>query len=149
VQTFLRAQTIGKLINQATEVFKKNYEGIINNNYDISLTDQIENAAELNKFGEIMKSKVYCSELVVGTEACGLTVINNLLTSFYEAISEIEQGKPLPPLAKIMPPLMRMKKEKIECMSCYERILEVTDFVSGMTDNFAINLHRKISGISI
>jgi dGTPase len=33
--------------------------------------------------------------------------------------------------------------------SVYEKVLGVLDFVSGMTDNFATDLYRKIKGIDI
>ena len=31
----------------------------------------------------------------------------------------------------------------------YTRLLKITDFVSGMTDSYAISLFRKIKGISL
>jgi len=31
----------------------------------------------------------------------------------------------------------------------YERFLKITDYVSGMTDGYAISLYRRIKGISI
>lgn len=33
--------------------------------------------------------------------------------------------------------------------SAYERILRVTDFVSGMTDRYAMNLYRRFTGVSL
>ena len=31
----------------------------------------------------------------------------------------------------------------------YERVLKVLDYISGMTDKYAVNLYRKIKGIEI
>jgi dGTPase len=33
--------------------------------------------------------------------------------------------------------------------SRYEALLRVTDFVSGMTDRYALDLYRKLKGISV
>jgi dGTPase len=33
--------------------------------------------------------------------------------------------------------------------TAYERVLRVTDFISGMTDSYAVSLYRKLRGISL
>ena len=45
--------------------------------------------------------------------------------------------------------LMLKTKADLEQLSAYERVLLATDFVSGMTDSFAVDLYQRIRGISL
>ena len=45
--------------------------------------------------------------------------------------------------------LMPKINVELEQLSAYERMLLVTDFVSGMTDSFAVELYQRIRGISL
>lgn len=48
-------------------------------------------------------------------------------------------------LSRIMPKI----GADLERLSAYERTLLATDFVSGMTDSFAVELYQRIRGISL
>ena len=37
----------------------------------------------------------------------------------------------------------------LDLMTPYQRVLAVTDYVSGMTDSFAVNLYQRLSGIKL
>jgi dGTPase len=41
------------------------------------------------------------------------------------------------------------RAQAIEKLSTYQRILAVTDYISGMTDRFAVDLYQKLSGIRL
>ena len=45
--------------------------------------------------------------------------------------------------------LMPKNKAELEQLSIYDRTLLATDFVSGMTDSFAVDLYQRIRGISL
>ena len=45
-------------------------------------------------------------------------------------------------------PTQFIGKDRKPHESAYERLLRITDFICGMTDSYALNLYRNISGIS-
>lgn len=38
-------------------------------------------------------------------------------------------------------------KDQINQLSAYERLLLITDFISGMTDSYAVDIYQKLTGI--
>ena len=45
--------------------------------------------------------------------------------------------------------LLRLLPRVPDDPTAYERVLRVTDFISGMTDSYAVSLYRKLRGISL
>jgi dGTPase len=39
--------------------------------------------------------------------------------------------------------------ERVPSPDAYQRLLLLTDFVSGMTDSYAVTLYKKVTGISL
>ena len=87
---------------------------------------------------------------MVEIEACGFEVIGGLLEAFVGAINakatKSETGKVR---TRTLLSLMLKTKADLEQLSAYERVLLATDFVSGMTDSFAVDLYQRIRGISL
>jgi dGTPase len=42
-----------------------------------------------------------------------------------------------------------VKNKNFNELTLYERLILVTDFISGMTDSYAVDLHQKLSGIKL
>jgi dGTPase len=93
---------------------------------------------------------VYSTRPVVEIEACGFDVIGGLLTSFVDAINvkakKFGRGKAR---ARTLLSLMPKTTADLTQLPAYERTLLATDFVSGMTDSFAVDLYQRIRGISL
>jgi dGTPase len=81
----------------------------------------------------------------------GFEVINGLLDSFVRAAIDIEEhkthGKRLPPQADRIDKLLSGKLSEADGL--YARIMRVMDYISGMTDRYAVTLFRKLQGITI
>ena len=92
---------------------------------------------------EISFGQVYAHRSVVEIEIAGYKIIGTLLEEFVGAIM---QPKDLysKKILSILP-----EQYKTESDSAYLKIQSVVDFVSGMTDVFALDLYRKIKGISL
>ena len=39
--------------------------------------------------------------------------------------------------------------DAVRLLTPYERVLAMTDYVSGMTDSYALNLHRTLTGVRL
>ena len=157
---YLRAKIINVLIHESFKVWENNYYQIMTGDFDKELIDEIKvNSITqgLAKMKSIIRSKVYQYKPVLESEAAGFEVIGGLLETF--AITSnicvscgVEKTEKQKKLESLLPFEFRPKEDKDGLLSfdqVYERYLRIIDYVSGMTDGYAINLFQKIKGISL
>ncbi|MHA6727830.1 dGTP triphosphohydrolase [Chryseobacterium sp. A301] len=145
--SYLRAKVINALINKAIQNYKNHFEPILEGNLSMALMDTYKK--ENKAFQEIESfsiEKIYGHRSVVEIENAGYNVMYELLDHF------------VPPILKTRQERKSYEKKAIELLptqflyeegSDYQKVLGVVDFISGMTDNFATDLYRKIKGIEI
>lgn len=142
---YLRSGVIGILINQCVKVFIENEEAILNGTFKGSLIQKImpiQNEA-YKKCTNISFERIYKAKDVVDIELAGHRIIGFLLDTFISAIQNPEAC-----YSKLI--LSRVPEQyEVNSKSLYTRILAVLDFVSGMTDIYALDLYRKITGMSL
>lgn len=142
---YLRSSVIGVLINQCVRVFLENEQVILNGTFEGALIKKImplQNAA-YKKCTEVSVSRIYKARDVVDIELAGHRIIGFLLDAFISAIE-----KPDANYSRLL--LSRVPEQfDVYSPSLYTRILSVLDFVSGMTDVYALDLYRKITGMSL
>jgi dGTPase len=100
-------------------------------------------AAAMKVVKEISFSQVYAHRSVVEIEIAGYKIIGTILQEFAGAVMN--------PKSMYNKKLLSLLPEqyKTENGSVYANLQSVVDFVSGMTDVFALDLYRKITGISL
>lgn len=147
---YFRAVTVDAMIQAAVKAFAENYDGLMGGSFDEELTAKVERSLEFKAFKTLAREKIYSARPVVEIEACGFEVIAGLLEAFVGAIhaeaTKSETGKVR---ACTLLSLMPKREAGLERLSVYERTLLATDFVSGMTDTFAVDLYQRIRGISL
>ena len=145
--SYLRALSIGNLINEAAKVFIDNEALILKGEYHNSLLDKCKYEAQINDIIKISVNKIYRSKEVVEKEISGYRVLADLLEVFITAINNSFDGK----ATNYDKLLMNLLPEKFQNVhdSLYIRILSVCSFIAGMSDGAAILLHKKIKGIEI
>lgn len=146
----LRALTIGELIGQCVEQFMANEASILDGTYDSSLTDDIDSKDVLDDIVSLSIEKIYRSAKVVEIEAAGYGVLNGLLEVFVPSIIaqyKNEVGYKDKLYWRLIPSdyTILIKRET----SLYGKFRILLDFISGMTDSYAVNLHRKINGTTL
>lgn len=145
--SYLRAKAINALINKSLEIYKHNFETILQGNLDNGLLDiyKSENRA-LQDIEAFSIEKIYNHKAVVEIENAGYNVMYELLDHFIPSILKPEDERKSydKKALKLLP-----KQFVYEEGTDYQKVLGVIDFVSGMTDNFATDLYRKIKGIDI
>ncbi len=146
----LRALAIGELVNQCVEVFTQNEDQLLSGDFDTSLADLIRSESVLNEIVGLSVEKIYRSQKVVEIEAAGYRVLHGLLEVFVPAViaqfkSETNYKDKL--YLRLIPNdySTLMKREN----SVYGRIRILLDFISGMTDSYAVSLYRKINGTAL
>lgn len=140
---FLRATVINKLVECAAETFMENYdkimEGIFENNLVYHLPEFEKNA--LKECREFSFKNIYRHPSVVKVELTGFNVIGSLMDEFIQATLNPEKVYSKK-LLSIIP-----EQFKNDDSDLYSRIQVVLDFISNMTDLYAVQLYKDLRGI--
>jgi dGTPase len=82
-------------------------------------------------------------------EAAGFEVLGGLLDTFVGAVDDaaMHQSKADPRSKKLL--ALLPEETRGPEPDAYLRLLRVLDYVSGMTDSYAVTLYKKVRGISI
>ena len=145
--SYLRAKTIGFLIYRVGELFVKNDEKILDGSLNRSLYDSINDVcSNLTYIADFSRENIYNHRSVVEIENAGYNVIKELLRHFVDPVlkSERERSKAEKKAVKLIPPQFLFTTD-----DPYLRTLGVIDYVAGMTDNYAVDLYKRIKGIAI
>ncbi len=150
---FLRAQAIGSAVEQVAGVFLANQEALLAGEFEQPLIDCTPMAGALQKIVRRSRETIYASPRGIEIEAAGFEVIGGLLDLFVEAVEDLAgNGKKSSPRSRT---LLRMVPEqfvgpgRVPADEVYTRLQRMTDFVSGMTDSYAVSLYKKLRGISL
>ena len=142
--SYLRALAIGVLINETVAIFLANEEAILNGTFDKSLLGKCKYEAQINDILKISVSKIYQSTEVVEKEVAGYRIIADLLDVFVTALNNTFDGNPSN-FDKLVLNLLP-EEYKIENANLYDRIMQVCSYVSGISDSYAIRIHKKLTG---
>jgi dGTPase len=142
---YLRSSVIGKLIDQCSEVFAEHEVAILGGTFDSSLIKHLpeQTAAAYENCSKTAFKKIYRSSEVLDVELAGYKIILTLLDNLVTAVLSPEK-------AYSQQLLMRIPEQfETSSESTYGKIMAVLDYISGMTDIYALDLYRKITGMSI
>ena len=145
--SYLRAKVINALINKTLYIYKKNFNEILKGNLNQGIIDIFKSESKaLQEVERFSIEKIYGHRSVVEIENAGYNVMYELLNHF------------IPPIIKDKSERKGFEEKALQLLpnqfryengTTYQKVLGVLDFVSGMTDNFATDLYRKIKGIDI
>ncbi len=141
---YLRAKAIHKLITEVKQVFLDCENEILTGNFDIPLASKLESNNKLKEIIEFTRQNVYESFNVVGVKVAGYEVLGGLLEEFISAINNNNLSK-----SYLVKKLLPNFKDSDENETLYRKLLKVTDYISGMTDSYAVSVFKKIKGISL
>lgn len=142
---YLRASVIGKLIDACSREFMDQYDAILAGSYEKSLIKNMVGTVgdAYSKCASLAVRKIYNAPEVVEIEIAGHRILSELLDVFVNAVLNPDKT-----YSKQLLPRIPEQFQVLEG-SVYNRIRNVLDFISGMTDVYALDLYRKITGISI
>ncbi|QBQ42511.1 deoxyguanosinetriphosphate triphosphohydrolase [Sphingobacterium psychroaquaticum] len=142
----LRAKAINTLINGCAEVFVRHQDKLLSGTFESALMDALDPVivAQMKKIEKLSVAQIYNAPTVVQIEIAGFKVMNALLEEFVPAYLKTNKTLFDKKLVAMIPAQFHTQRE-----DAYSKIRAVLDFVSGMTDVYAVDLYRKIKGISI
>jgi len=142
---YLRSCVIGRLIKACTQVFVENEEAILDGSFTkplIKLVDA-ESKAAFERIAEISLVRIYRSSDVLDIELAGYKIITTLLHEVTQAVNNPDRAYSKVLLARIP------QQYEINSESVYGRIQAALDYISGMTDVYALDLYQKMNGTSL
>lgn len=158
--SFIRCQMLrvaiqSTMIKAVIEEFKNSYNLIMDGIYEKDIVEA-SSVRQLRKmFKEISITKLFNNKDVVKNELAGGKVVYRLLDLFVKAMtSELDKkGRPIGEREKRLYNLISDNYKGIyeneTEHNLYNRLQLVVDFISGMTDYYALDLYKHIQGVII
>ena len=142
---YLRASVIGLLVDACSVIFMENESNILSGSFNSSLIkmlpDQLKNA--YNSCSQFATENIYRSKDVLDVELAGYRIIGFLLESFIKAVNNPQHS-----YSKLL--LDRIPEQyDIYSKTLYGRVQSIIDYISGMTDVYALDLYHKLTGIGL
>jgi dGTPase len=142
---YLRSSVIGILVEECAQVFVNHEIEILQGTFVGSLIDRLPEASALayKQCASVAVKKIYCATEVLDIELAGYKIILTLLDELTQAV--------LAPDKAYSKQLLRRIPSQYETNSStiYGKIQSILDYISGMTDVYALDLYRKITGMSL
>lgn len=142
---YLRSKVIGRLIDECTRAFIEGEKDIMQGTFTGCLVDHISGplSKAYHDLYDMSFKRIYHSKYVNDVELAGFRIISTLLELNVEAVLNPEKE-----YSKLL--MSRVSSQyEINDPSPYVRVMSVLDYISGMTDVFALDLYRHILGNSL
>lgn len=145
---YLRAKSINYLTQRCAAEFIRNSQSILEGRFDGDLIGEISEAQEVLK--EIQRRSVrqiYNHSSVIRIELAGYRIMSGLIGDLVQAAltPKTERSEMDNKTILLIKEQYRFEEEH----SDYEKVLSIFDFVSGMTDLYALRLYRHLRGMEV
>ena len=142
---YLRSCVIGRLVDSCVDVFIDNEDRILSGTFEGSLIKNAETMVRdaYKACSSLAASKIYRSQEVLDVELAGYKIIYMLLEELMNAVQHPDKSYSRQLLQRIPP------QYDIEAPTTYGRVQAILDYISGMTDVYALDLYQKITGMSL
>lgn len=142
---YMRARVIGRLEADCARVFVENEADILAGRFEGSLIDHVPMDVSMayEACKRLSYAKIYNSKPVLDVELSGYKIMETLMSTLIEAA--LSPGKyHSEQLRKRFSSQYDIQSPDLET-----RIMAVVDYISGMTDLFALDIYQKINGTSL
>jgi len=144
---FIRAAWIGLMIRKVARVFMDNEAALLEGTLQKDLLKclSVDEQKLVKKVNEFSVKHVYNYRSVVEIEIAGYDIIGGLLREFVGAALHPDK----PRSGKMLQLVSAQFPLQLDGAHVYHDVQSIVDFIAGMTDLYAIDLYRKITGINI
>ena len=142
---YLRARVIGLLENECVQTFVAHEQEILSGTFSGSLIDNISERPHeaYCRCARLSAQRIYRSKVVLDVELSGYKIMETLMQQMTEAIMHPERYYSQQLIGRVS------SQYAIESPDLETRIMAVIDYISGMTDVYALDVYQKINGISL
>ena len=142
---YMRACVIGKLENECVRTFIEHEEEILEGKFEGSLVDHIapRQRDAYKRCAAVSKERIYRSKPVLDVELSGYKIMETLMEQMVEAAVHPGRYYSRQLICRVS------SQYDIDAPDLETRLMAVIDYISGMTDIFALDIYQKINGISL
>jgi len=146
---YLRARTIDALLSEAAQAFAAREAAMLAGTFDAELIAAIPHAQALEAFRTLARERVYHSAVVLNLQSPGAAILGELLEGFVAAVEAAASGAPAPAARALLQflPDQFLGADGRPAAQPYARLLAITDFISGMTDSYAVAMAAKVRAL--
>lgn len=142
---YLRSVVIGALVETVAQIFLDHEAAILNGCYSDSLIQQLppQMYKAFLHCSQVAHQRIYRSKPVVDVELAGHQIFTALLDKLLHALHHPDHA-----YSKAL--LSRLSAQYGQAHpTTYSRIQTALDYISGMTDLYALDLYRRITGLNL
>jgi dGTPase len=145
---YLRARSIGVAVQSCVECFKLNYEKIMSGTFSSSLVKSSEKSEEFREIKAIANARLFTARRKTELEVSGRNSIRSVLSGVLPVMESLKEcGWKADELTGYQQQLVRaIDLDLRDALNPYSALHVLADFVSGMTDRYAVKVARMISG---
>lgn len=142
---YMRACVIGKLENACAQTFIDHEEEILSGTFRGCLIDSIPEPQRTayKRCTEVSFQKIYKSKPVLDVELSGFKIMETLMEIMTEAAVHPDRFYSRQLISRVS------SQYDITSPDIETRLMAVVDYISGMTDVYALDIYQKINGISL
>ena len=142
---YMRACAIGQLERECVQAFVDNEQDILDGTFTGCLIDRISDVPRraYRRCTEVSKARIYCSKPVLDVELSGYKIMVTLMEQMTEAALHPGRFYSKQLIGRVS------SQYDIGSADLETRIMAVIDYISGMTDVYALDVYQKINGISL
>ena len=142
---YMRASVIGLLEHECAEAFMAHEEEILAGEMKGSLIDHVSapTLSAYRRCTEVSRRRIYNSKPVLDVELSGYKIIDTLMDHFTNAVMAPNRYYSQQLIQRVS------SQYDITAPDLETRLMAVIDYISGMTDIFALDVYQKICGISL
>ncbi|WP_259343659.1 hypothetical protein [Oceanobacillus picturae] len=145
------------MIKSVVKEFLNSHDKILNGEFDEEIIE-LSDASRVRKVFKELAHIIFESKEILKREYAGGRAIDGLLSMFVDAVtsenykdSRTAEGKLFLLISDNYRDIMNKFPYESEDgePSVYDKLLLVTDFICGMTDTYALELYKNLSGINL
>ena len=142
---YMRACVIGLLESECVKVFVDHEDDILSGTFEGSLIDHISSrpCEAYKNCAALSVKRIYKSRPVLDVELSGYKIMETLMTHFIEAARHPDRFYSKQLISRVS------SQYDIDSTNLETRLMAVIDYISGMTDVYALDVYQKICGISL
>ncbi|MDO4311307.1 MAG: dNTP triphosphohydrolase [Prevotella sp.] len=142
---YMRSCVIGCLERECVEAFVRHEEEILDGRLTGCLIDHISDVPReaYRRCTSVSKASIYCSKPVLDVELSGYKIMATLMEQMTEAAVHPSRFYSKQLIGRVS------SQYDIGSPDLETRIMAVIDYISGMTDVYALDIYQKINGISL
>lgn len=143
--SYLRSGVVGRLVSCCARTFMDNEDAILSGTFEGALLDHIREREReaYRRSTRLSWGKIYGAPQVVDIELAGNRILTFLLEKMIHAVTYPELNYSRLLLSQVP------GQYNVGAPELFDRIQAVLDHISAMTDVYALDLYRKLNGMSL